>query len=71
MLATGVLRAKPLCILAHAATEAGAKGVEDLAVAPGLASGNYSKHLNLILGFGDLDDTLDVKNIDVPIFNKS
>ena len=44
----GKIHSNDVCILAHWATKAGAKGerLEKVAMAPGKASGNYSRHLS-------------------------
>ena len=55
MYVTGALEAKPLCILMYYAGLAGAVGVDDLGHQPGVSTGNYSKHLKLVLGLNDTD----------------
>ena len=47
----GVLKANHACVLSYWAFRAGAQGpVRELKKKPGLASGNYSKHFDKILG---------------------
>ena len=67
--ATGVLDAKPLCILMYYASLAGAVGVDDLGHQPGVSNGNYSRHLKLLLGIRDED--METYEVDVPLFCKS
>ena len=71
LLATGILKAKPLCILAHACTEAGAVGVADLGYPPGRSTGNYNKHLKNTIGLCDDDEDLSLHHIDIPLYDKS
>jgi len=65
MFATGALDAKALCILMHYASCAGACGVESLGMRPGLSTGNYAKHLKLVLGLGDEDEQ--IYEVEVPL----
>ena len=43
------LSAKDLCLLSHWHVESGGEGLDDFAVRPGVSTGNYSKHLELVL----------------------
>ena len=55
MYCSGSLDAKSLCSLCYWATRAGCEGVDDLGVRPGVSTGNYSKHLSLVLGLKDIE----------------
>ena len=49
MFCSGALDAKALCVLCWWITLAGAVGVDDMGARPGLSSGNYNKHLTIVL----------------------
>ena len=69
MYAFGSLDAKALCELTYWITAAGGSGVDDLgAMKPGQSTGNYSKHVKLILGLSDEEG--EVYNVDVPLYSK-
>lgn len=57
-----------MAILLWAATQAGAIGVDDLGVRPGLSTGYYSKHFKLALGLEDEEH--EIQNIPTAIYSK-
>lgn len=68
MWASGAMEAKPLCIWCWIATMSGCTGIDDLGMRPGQSSGNYNKHLKLVLGLND--DNEEIQHIELPLFSK-
>ena len=59
---------KTICEYAHLITQAGGKGVEDLAVDPKSAGDNFARSLNRALGLTDLTD--DCFEVRIPMYDK-